>query len=280
MVENHSFKLTTIDPKQIIKNDKHTVLVDYILCSECNFIFSDPKECSVCKVTYCSSCIGTEITKSKYLKLKCPKLCSNASFSVPNFVINLLSKLEFNCLRGCGKLISYDDYLRHNNSCSGMASFENCPTCDSKVNKSKIRRNNDSSTEIRIFKEKEISLNQKIEQLIHSNTLLNSKLIQAKGDEKMKKEQINTSDDGERDFKYEKEQLLKQIKSQNELITRKEIQLKEMKKTKEEEIIRLNSIIEEQENENIKLKLLLSETTDKDTDSNINKGQPGECLIF
>ena len=275
MVENHNLKITTIDPKQVRKNEKHTVLVDYILCSECKFIFSDPKECSACKMTYCSSCIGTEITKSKYLKLKCPKLCPNPSFNVPNFVINLLNKLEFNCLRGCGKLISYDDYLRHSNSCSGKTFLENCPTCDSKVEKSKIRLIKDNSNEIKVLKEKEISQNKKIEQLIQSNTLLNNKLIQAKEDGKTKNEKLDKSNNGE------KEKLLKQIKSQNDKIAKKEIQSTEMKNTKEQEIIRLNGIIEYKENEYNKLQLLINEYIEKDTNRpNVNKAKTDECLIF
>ena len=164
----NNLNINTIDPKEIITNDKTKAIIEYVKCSECNFIFNSPIECSVCHNTYCSDCIrhDMQIPNNEEV-LKCPSLCLNSTFTKSIFANKLLLLLEFKCLRGCEMILCYKDYLTHINSCFGK--LKKCPTCDSMVEMNRLENNLDNIEDNKLLKVKEKEFHNKIEQLTASN---------------------------------------------------------------------------------------------------------------
>lgn len=115
-----------ISNQEYFKNIEHDAT-----CSICKNIVLDPVECNKCENHYCTRCI--QIWKSSTSNTsKCPNKCSNSEFKEPSrFYKNSINKLEFNCEKECGKVISYEEYVKHVNSCKG--NIVPCPTCSSMV---------------------------------------------------------------------------------------------------------------------------------------------------
>ncbi len=113
-----------------------------VICNICCNILNNPKTCSVCENFYCSSCL-IDWNKND-LDLKCPMKCPNSNFnnSTPRVFKNIISQLEFTCIKECGSIILYNDYISHVNSCMGK--LKSCPVCSSLICKDKLDQYNEN----------------------------------------------------------------------------------------------------------------------------------------
>lgn len=179
MTDMNNFEINVIDPKQFSEYENKIYQIELLICSKCHFIFNEPNDCSICKITICSNCIESEIDISTNVKiLKCPTLCKNPEFKVSTMVNNLLKPLEFKCLRGCGNIIKYREYIKHVNSCLGQ--YDKCPACQSLVLKEKILSNIKQSDEnlvlLNELNERDDNKNMKIDELTALNIFLNDEI--------------------------------------------------------------------------------------------------------
>lgn len=245
MVENINFVINTYDPNQV---NNSTGILEFVLCNECKYIFNNPVECTGCQNTYCTSCLRSEESNGSIVQ-KCPALCLNPTFNNSIFVLKLLSKIDFKCLRGCSNIIKYKDYLNHVNTCLGI--LVSCPTCSSLVKMDKIQENEANLNEIKCLKEKEKDLYTKIEKLEELNTLFTSDIKKFKE----KEETLYQS--------FKELELSSELQINNFLTIIKELNKKiesmEASMNKNEvEVTVLNNISQEKEESNRKIKYFIS----------------------
>ena len=91
--------------ESVVKDSIYTMMKNTITCSLCNKIIKDPMMCTNCQKTYCKNCLNNWVNT-------CPNNCENPQYVKNISVINILSKLKYEC-QNCGKQIKSEDIKSH-----------------------------------------------------------------------------------------------------------------------------------------------------------------------
>ena len=88
-----------------------------LICSICQEILKNPKECSNCQNCFCKKCIESW----KISNDSCPFRCSELQLKNPHKVVmETLKKLNFKCrnfTNGCNEHLNYTNYINHMETC-------------------------------------------------------------------------------------------------------------------------------------------------------------------
>ena len=104
----------------VIKNEVYESLKDNILCQICQCFMLEPIICLNCQNYFCKNCVESWKKKSNL----CPLNCKNPIYKNVIGKNNLISKLKFKCIKGCGEEILYDNIKEHYNSnCENKIKF-------------------------------------------------------------------------------------------------------------------------------------------------------------
>lgn len=101
-----------INENTIIKNDIYKSLKDSIYCPICKNLMIEPFMCSGCQDTFCKKCVEN-IEKEKKT---CPNKCESPAFKKVISKHSFISKMSFQCIKGCGAEISFNDIKNHYSS--------------------------------------------------------------------------------------------------------------------------------------------------------------------
>ena len=91
--------------ESVVKDSIYMLMEDTITCKLCNKIKKDPMMCTNCQKTYCKNCLHNFVNT-------CPNNCENPQYVKSIGVINILSKLKYEC-QNCGKQIKSEDIKSH-----------------------------------------------------------------------------------------------------------------------------------------------------------------------
>lgn len=84
----------------------------FLTCQKCKGIVIDPRECSVCRTSYCFECFDRK-EANKRIKITCPNNCKNTLvLPASELFIRNLTKLRMNCQR-CKKEINCNELEQH-----------------------------------------------------------------------------------------------------------------------------------------------------------------------
>jgi hypothetical protein len=97
-----------IKEENIVKNETYEALKDLIICPICECLMIEPMLCTKCQNTYCKKCIDSWKKKGG----SCPNRCNSEIQKVIQKK-NLISKIKFKCIKGCGAEILFDDLEKH-----------------------------------------------------------------------------------------------------------------------------------------------------------------------
>ena len=107
-----------INDETIIKNESYEAVKDYVICPGCKHIIIDPIMCLGCIGYFCKKCTDNPAQSGK-----CPNGCETPNYQTVLGKKNLITKLKFKCIKGCGDEISFQDIMNHYNSdCSNKKS--------------------------------------------------------------------------------------------------------------------------------------------------------------
>lgn len=98
-----------IENEKIVKNEVYESFKDLIECPICLRIMYNPMMCMNCQQSFCQKCIEEWQKKSH----TCPNHCDESKIQKSRTIINILSKLKFECKKGCGEEILYNDLKNH-----------------------------------------------------------------------------------------------------------------------------------------------------------------------
>lgn len=130
--------INNIDTRYVHNTDFFKMNEDSLTCDICFNIINDAVECNICQHHFCKMCIELLCKNSSISK--CPNKCFKPVFTeIPRILKNMLSKIEFICPKQCEKVITYDNYLKHSNSCIGK--IVDCPTCKTRVKFNQVDQN-------------------------------------------------------------------------------------------------------------------------------------------
>ena len=91
--------------ESVVKDSIYMLMKDTITCSLCNKIIKNPMMCTNCQKTYCKNCLNNWVNT-------CPNNCANPQYIKSLGVIDILSKLKYEC-QNCGKQIKSEDIKSH-----------------------------------------------------------------------------------------------------------------------------------------------------------------------
>ena len=130
--------INNIDTRFVHNTDFFNMNEDSVTCDICFNIINDAVECNICQHHFCRKCIELLCKNSNISK--CPNKCLKPIFTeIPRILKNMLSKIEFICPQKCEKIITYDNYLNHSNTCIGK--IVDCPTCKTRVKFDQLDKN-------------------------------------------------------------------------------------------------------------------------------------------
>ena len=120
----------------VIKNAQYDAFKEYIYCQICECLMIEPVMCLNCQNKFCKKCTEEWAKRNG----KCPLNCENTSLRKVIEKENMISKIKFKCIKGCGTEIPFDEINKHYKS--------NC------INKTKINNSNDDVLNIEEINEK------------------------------------------------------------------------------------------------------------------------------
>ena len=98
-----------VNEKTIIKNGQYEAFKDFIYCQICFNLMIEPFVCLNCQNKFCKKCAEEWEKKHR----KCPLNCENTSLKKVIEKENMISRVKFKCIKGCGAEISFDDINNH-----------------------------------------------------------------------------------------------------------------------------------------------------------------------
>jgi hypothetical protein len=101
-----------VNEETVVKNELYESLKDNIICQICQCLMIEPIICLNCQNYFCKNCVESWKAKSNL----CPLNCENPIYKNVIGKNNLISKLKFKCIKGCGEEILYDNIKEHYNS--------------------------------------------------------------------------------------------------------------------------------------------------------------------
>ena len=101
-----------VNENTVIKNELYESLKDNIICQICQCFMLEPIIWLNCQNYFCKNCVESWKKKSNL----CPLNCENPIYKNVIGKNNLISKLKFKCIKGCGEEILYDNIKEHYNS--------------------------------------------------------------------------------------------------------------------------------------------------------------------
>lgn len=122
-----------IDISDVVNLHSFENIKQFAVCSICTGILINPVQCVSCENCFCKSCISDWLSKSK----SCPFKCKHTSFKESRLIKSLLEPLIVKCPNDCNAEVKYEDLQAHEQTCP--KNLTNCPLCDSKINKIKLR---------------------------------------------------------------------------------------------------------------------------------------------
>ena len=117
-----------VNEDSVIKNSQYEAFKEYIYCQKCECLMIEPVLCLNCQNKFCKKCAEECENKNG----KCPLNCEKTSLRKVIGKNNMISKIKFKCIKGCGAEIPFDDINNHYNS--------NC--IENKKNEEKIEKGN------------------------------------------------------------------------------------------------------------------------------------------
>lgn len=100
-----------IKEKYIVKNEVYEALKESVTCSICMNLMINPMVCPKCQNKMCKPCLD----KWKAKGGKCPNGC-DSEFQKVIEKNNLITKIKFKCIKGCGEEILFNDLQKHYSS--------------------------------------------------------------------------------------------------------------------------------------------------------------------
>ena len=91
--------------ESVVKDSIYMMMKDTITCKLCTKLLKNPMMCTSCQNTYCKNCLN------EWIKT-CPNKCENPNYVENASVIEILSKLKYEC-QNCGKQIKSGDIKSH-----------------------------------------------------------------------------------------------------------------------------------------------------------------------
>lgn len=132
-----------LDPDDIVNTDHYESIKEVAICDICTGIVWEPKQCSSCENTFCTTCFDAWQAKND----SCPFKCENFQMKdATRIVRTMISKLEFKC-HTCGETVKYDDMKEHMDSCEETERVI-CPICGKEnIQKELVDKYKDPETE-------------------------------------------------------------------------------------------------------------------------------------
>jgi len=116
---NNHYQIVKI-PEYCIKSElilpQYEKLSEELICSICLDIVNNPITCGKCSSPFGLKCIEDWFTRDK----RCPKQCEFERSEFSLLLKRLVNKFEFYCFyktNGCNKIIEYENFNKHVNSC-------------------------------------------------------------------------------------------------------------------------------------------------------------------
>ena len=101
-----------INEEYIANLDTFEIIKDSVVCPICQCLMAEIMECMKCQNTCCKKCLDDWKKKGG----DCPNRCKSEFRKVIQKK-NLISKLVFKCINGCGAEIKFDDLQEHYSKC-------------------------------------------------------------------------------------------------------------------------------------------------------------------
>ena len=133
----------SIDIESIQNKDEFERVKENAICSICQGLVYQPKQCQVCENSFCKMCIDEWLKK----KNNCPFRCKNPRFRESRVIKNLLEKLKIKCPFGCDDIIQYGDLDSHKGTCINTSYKQKCTDYEKKI---KELENKNKELEIKI----------------------------------------------------------------------------------------------------------------------------------
>ena len=121
-----------VNIETIIKNNIYETFKGYIICPICKKLILEPFMCLKCQKNFCNNC-----TQNMKTIINNSHNCKNPKYQNIIENNNMIKKFKFNCIKGCGAQIPYDEINRHYNS-----------YCSNKEQLNKIRFLNEKETSL------------------------------------------------------------------------------------------------------------------------------------
>ena len=98
-----------VNEETVIKNSQYEAFKDFIYCQICKCLMIEPFICFNCQNKFCKKC------KEEWEKRngKCPFNCENTSLKKVIEKDNMISRIKFKCIKGCGAEIQFNDINNH-----------------------------------------------------------------------------------------------------------------------------------------------------------------------
>ena len=101
-----------VNEDTIIKDSQYEAFKDMIFCPICECLMIEPVMCFTCQNQYCKKCLNDWKSRNN----TCPNRCQNPIFKEVIGKNCLISKFKFNCIKGCGAEIPFEDINNHYSS--------------------------------------------------------------------------------------------------------------------------------------------------------------------
>ena len=109
-----------ISEQNIANNDVYAIIKDSVTCPICQCLMIDIMECLKCQNVCCKNCLDGWRKKGG----DCPNRCKSEFRKVIQSK-NLIHKLIFKCINGCGAEIKFDDLKEHYSKCKQIQPCKN-----------------------------------------------------------------------------------------------------------------------------------------------------------
>jgi len=120
---------TFIDIESIQNKEEFERIKKTAICSICQGLIYQPKQCSKCENCFCKHCIDEWLKRNS----TCPFRCPNATFKESRLIKNLLEKLNIKCPFGCDDIINYLDIDKHKQECIKTSFKQKCIDYEKKI---------------------------------------------------------------------------------------------------------------------------------------------------
>ncbi len=147
-----------VNEDSVIKNSQYEAFKEYISCHKCECLMIEPVLCLNCQNKFCKKCAEECENKNG----KCPLNCEKTSLRKVIGKNNMISKIKFKCIKGCGAEIPFDEINNHyksnciENKTKNNSSNEDILNIEAINEKRKIKILTKEQVELKIKKGKEI----------------------------------------------------------------------------------------------------------------------------